>query len=103
MPFGPYEDFDDCVAQNQDKDDPGAYCAAIKRSIEGQAMQAEPGGGELPDGYRPATGDDVPEGRACGNCLFYNESVTQETDDGAVEVFCDLWAAYVRGDHYCDR
>ena len=34
MPFGEFEDFDDCVKQNQDKDDPEAYCATIKREIE---------------------------------------------------------------------
>jgi hypothetical protein len=32
---------------------------------------------ELPDNYRPATSEDVPEGRACGNCMFFDES-----DDG---------------------
>jgi uncharacterized coiled-coil protein SlyX len=37
MPFGEYEDFDACTRANSDKDDPGAYCAAIKRRIEGQA------------------------------------------------------------------
>jgi HK97 family phage prohead protease len=36
MPFGKYENFEDCVAQNQDKDDPEAYCAAIKKQIEGE-------------------------------------------------------------------
>ena len=35
MPFGPYKDFDDCLAQNQDKRDPGAYCGTIKKAIEG--------------------------------------------------------------------
>lgn len=35
LPFGEYESFDDCVAKNQDKDDPEAYCATIKRLIEG--------------------------------------------------------------------
>ena len=40
MPFGPYEDFDDCVAQNADKDDPGAYCAAIKEATESSAQRA---------------------------------------------------------------
>lgn len=40
MPFGPYEDFDDCVAQNSDKDDPAAYCAAIQREIEGATERA---------------------------------------------------------------
>ena len=38
----------------------------------------EPGGEvatrALPDNYRPALSDDVPQGRACGNCFFYNES-----------------------------
>ncbi len=27
----------------------------------------------LPDNYRPANSPDVPEGRACGNCI-YNEN-----------------------------
>ena len=35
MPFGDYEDFDACVADNRDKRDPEAYCATIKRQIEG--------------------------------------------------------------------
>ncbi len=33
-PFADYDDFDDCVSQNQDKNDPEAYCAAIKRKVE---------------------------------------------------------------------
>lgn len=40
MPFGKYEDFDDCVKQNQDKADPAAYCAAIKKQIEDEAAKA---------------------------------------------------------------
>lgn len=35
LPFGEYESFEDCVAKNQDKDDPAAYCAVIQRQIEG--------------------------------------------------------------------
>ena len=34
MPFADYDDFDDCVAQNQDKDDPEAYCGKIKADTE---------------------------------------------------------------------
>jgi len=34
-PFGGYADFDDCVAKNKDKEDPEAYCAEIKRQVEG--------------------------------------------------------------------
>lgn len=34
-PFADYETFEDCVADNQDKDDPEAYCAEIQRQAEG--------------------------------------------------------------------
>jgi len=34
MPMGPYADFDACVRENQDKDNPDAYCGAIKAEIE---------------------------------------------------------------------
>lgn len=36
MPFGDYEDFDSCVSSNSDKADPEAYCAGIKREVEGE-------------------------------------------------------------------
>ena len=35
---------------------------------------------ELPENYRPALAEDVPEGRACGNCIFFNE--LKKSDDG---------------------
>jgi len=53
---------------------------------------------ELPDAYRPANSDDVPEGRACGNCLFYRED--KQNDEGLS--YCTKWDDYVRGDYYCD-
>jgi HK97 family phage prohead protease len=63
----------------------------------------EPGGERsvraLPEAYRPAVSDDVPEGRACGNCAFYDESLV--APDG-VSVWCSRWDEYVRGDFYCD-
>lgn len=34
-PFAGYRDFADCVAQNQEKDDPEAYCGTIQRAAEG--------------------------------------------------------------------
>ncbi|HEY7823691.1 MAG TPA: hypothetical protein VIG24_12695, partial [Acidimicrobiia bacterium] len=65
------------------------------------AEDLEPGGDysqrDLPDNYRPALEDDVPEGRACGNCFFYDESMIR--DDMA---WCRRWEEYVRGDHYCN-
>lgn len=42
MPFGEYEDFDDCVNKNRDKDDPKAYCAAIKAKIEDSLDEVVP-------------------------------------------------------------
>ena len=53
---------------------------------------------ELPDNYRPATSDDVPEGRACGNCIFFNE----ENLDAEGRAFCERWEEYVEGGQYCN-
>jgi|LakMenEpi03Aug12_release.lakeMendotaPanAssembly.Ray.scaffolds.fasta_scaffold03549_3 hypothetical protein len=52
----------------------------------------------LPDNYRPATSDDVPEGRACGNCMFFNENKVDE--DG--KAYCEKWDAYAAGGSYCN-
>lgn len=54
---------------------------------------------ELPDNYRPALSDDVPEGRACGNCAFYQEDNVDETGEKA---YCLRWNDYVRGGYYCN-
>jgi len=70
MPFGPYEDFADCVAKNQDKENPEGYCAAIEKEIsEGQgADHPDPKEGKASDvpmtapartKGRPKIGDDV--------------------------------------------
>lgn len=34
MPFANYKSFADCMAQNADKNDPGAYCSTIMRAVE---------------------------------------------------------------------
>ena len=72
------------------------------------AEDIEPGGERvkvqvkrsLPTGYRPADSDDVPRGRACGNCEHYSDDIA--TPDGT-GVWCELWEDWVRGDHYCDQ
>jgi HK97 family phage prohead protease len=53
---------------------------------------------ELPDNYRPATSDDVPEGRACGNCIFFNED--RLDDEG--RAWCERWEAFAEGGAYCN-
>lgn len=55
--------------------------------------------GNLPDNYRPALSEDVPEGRACGNCFFYDISRINEEGD---EAWCNRWNAFVEGDNYCN-
>ncbi len=54
---------------------------------------------ELPDNYRPALAEDVPEGRACGNCFFFNEERINEAGDKA---WCERWDDFVDGGYYCN-
>jgi HK97 family phage prohead protease len=68
------------------------------------AENLEPGGElastrELPDNYRPALSEDVPEGRACGNCFFFNEDRINEAGDKA---WCERWDDFVDGGNYCN-
>ncbi len=57
------------------------------------------GEANLPDNYRPALSEDVPEGRACGNCFFYDESRLNADGDKA---WCERWDAFVDGGYYCN-
>ena len=54
---------------------------------------------DLPDNYRPALADDVPEGRACGNCFFYDESRVNADGNKA---WCERWDEFVDGAYYCN-
>ena len=80
------------------------YCHATKQDAIDQMVAIsikeglEPGGERvLPENYRPALAEDVPDGRACGNCYFYDESNVQ--DDKA---WCERWDEYVNGAYYCN-
>jgi hypothetical protein len=43
------------------------------------AEDITPGGERLlPDNYRPANSQDVPEGRYCSNCVYYFISIVNE-------------------------
>jgi len=67
------------------------------------AEDMEPGGEvskrELPSNYRPALSEDVPEGRACGNCFFYNE---EKQNVEGTKAWCERWNDYVDGAYYCN-
>jgi len=41
-PFADYKSFEDCVAQNQDKDNPQAYCSLIKKKSEESKKESAP-------------------------------------------------------------
>ena len=86
---------DDGVVLGCHGDKQGAIDQMVALSI---AEDIEPGGERaLPDNYRPALAEDVPEGRACGNCMFYDESMI--SGDMA---WCRRWEEYVRGGYYCN-
>jgi HK97 family phage prohead protease len=57
------------------------------------------GQANLPDNYRPSLAEDVPEGRACGNCFFFDESRVNDEGDKA---WCQRWDAFVDGGFYCN-
>ena len=57
------------------------------------------GEANLPDNYRPALAEDVPEGRACGNCFFFDESRVNAEGDKA---WCERWDDFVDGGFYCN-
>ena len=75
--------------------EPGGTYTQRKRS----PYKRKPEKRQLPDNYRPALAEDVPEGRACGNCFFYNEERLNPDGDQA---YCEKWNEFVRGDYYCN-
>ena len=118
MPYFITDDADGCAGWATVKDDGevmGCHTtkqAAIDQGVaialaEGSTFEGErnldelledaPGGG-LPDNYRPATSDDVPEGRACGNCVFFNEDKL----DAEGRAWCEWWEDYAAGGFYCN-
>ena len=83
-----------CHATKDDAIDQGVAIAISENStFEGERSERD-----LPDNYRPATSDDVPEGRACGNCIFFNEA--DVAPDGRAR--CTRWDEYVDGGSYCN-
>jgi len=74
MPFADYEDFDACVRANGDKNDPEAYCAAIKREVEGDGALSEKERQHAEDdpcweGYEQAGMKEGPDGNPVPNCV----------------------------------
>jgi len=84
-----------CHTTKQDAIDQAlAIAQAEDSTFEGERSEKR----DLPENYRPATSDDVPEGRACGNCIFFNED--DVAPDGRAR--CTRWDEYVEGGAYCN-
>ena len=106
MPYFITDESPNCAGWATVKDDGEVMgCHETKQDAINQALaiaQAEgstfEGERALPDAYRPATEEDVPEGRACGNCVFFDE--TDVAPDGRAR--CTKWDEYVEGGFYCD-
>jgi hypothetical protein len=107
MPYFVSESNPDCAGWAVEKEDGEVIgCHQTKQDAIDQmvavsiAEEMEPGGERaLPDNYRPALAEDVPEGRACGNCVFYDES--RQNDDGT-KAWCEKWDDFVDGAFYCN-
>jgi len=107
MPYFISESNPECSGWAVEKDDGEVIgCHTTKQDAIDQmvavsiAEEMEPGGERaLPENYRPALAEDVPEGRACGNCVFYDES--RLNDDGA-KAWCERWDDFVDGAFYCN-
>jgi len=88
-----------CHEDKQSAIDQGLAIAQAEGStFEGERVVKKKYKRDLPDNYRPATSDDVPEGRACGNCIFFNE----DNLDAEGRAFCEKWEEYVEGGAYCN-
>ena len=109
MPYFITDKAEDCAGWATVKEDGEVIgCHTTKQDAIDQmvavsiAEDMEPGGERaLPDNYRPALSSDVPEGRACGNCHYYNEDMIQE-DGKELKAYCMKWDAYVLGGWYCN-
>jgi HK97 family phage prohead protease len=107
MPYFITDKSPDCSGWATIKDDGEVIgCHTTKQAAIDQmvavsiAEEMEPGGERaLPDNYRPALAEDVPEGRACGNCMFYNEDRVNDAGDKA---WCEKWDEFVDGGYYCN-
>lgn len=77
----------------------GTKQAAIDQMVAVSIAEGMEPGGEraLPNNYRPALESDVPAGRACGNCFFYDDDIVEGD-----RAWCRRWEDFVRGDHYCN-
>jgi hypothetical protein len=96
MPYSVVSDHPDCegfaVVKDNNNEVVGCHKTMPQAKDQLTALNiAEYDTRALPDNYRPASSEDVPEGRNCANCYFYEAG------------YCSLWEANIQADYYCNR
>jgi hypothetical protein len=95
MPYSIVTDHPECAGYAVIKDEGRELmgCHASRNQAERQLAALnidEYDDRELPENYRPASSEDVPEGRQCSNCLHYAAG------------YCNRWEANVQRNYYCN-
>ena len=77
----------------KDADGTLIFCHKTRREAVAQiaALNINENYRALPDNYRPASSDNVPAGRRCGNCSYFANN------------YCSLWDAKVMASYYCNK
>ena len=96
MPYSVVNNHPDCEGFAVVKDSTNVVlgCHRTEKQAQDQLTAvniAEYGQRALPKNYRPASSDDVPSGRNCGNCFYFANG------------YCSLWEANVKASYYCNR
>lgn len=111
MPYGISENQPDCdkfaTVVKLDNEYVTIGCHDTKQEAIDQMVAASIGEGKeplgevraLPDNYRPHLADDVPEGRACHMCAFYDET---KVDESGEKAYCTRWNDFVYAGYYCN-
>lgn len=96
MPYSIETNNQECAngyAVVKDSDGTLIYCHKTRREAVAQiaALNINENYRALPDNYRPASSDNVPAGRRCGNCSYFAAG------------YCSLWDAKVMASYYCNK
>ena len=77
----------------KDADGTLIFCHKTRREAVAQitALNINENYRALPNNYRPASADNVPAGRRCGNCSYFAAN------------YCSLWDAKVMASYYCNK
>ena len=96
MPYSIETNNDACAngyAVVKDADGTLIFCHKTRREAVAQiaALNINENYRALPNNYRPASSDNVPAGRRCGNCSYFADN------------YCSLWDAKVMASYYCNK